>query len=101
MKGNRDDMRFVDYYRVLGVERTASTADIKRAFYRLARKYHPDLHPDDEATLLKFQLITEAYHTLGNLDNRLRYSLLLERHEEVKSISQIDKVLHQKNKTVN
>lgn len=78
-------MKLKDYYGILGIERTASKADIKRAFHLLARKYHPDLHGDDEYFLSKFNEINEAYIVLGDLDKRLDYSLQLYRYEEIKA----------------
>ncbi len=77
-------MKLKDYYSTLGLERTASKAEIKKAYYTLARKYHPDLQGADEYFISKFNEINEAYHILGDLDRRLDYSLQLYRHEEIK-----------------
>ena len=66
-----------DYYKVLELERTASAADIKNAYYRLVKKYHPDLYPYRNGYLEKFQEITEAYSVLGDLDKRLKYSSII------------------------
>ncbi len=71
-------MIIVDYYKLLGISRTASSEDIKKAYYRLARKYHPDISDGSKVNLNKFILINEAYKTLGNLDNRLKYNIELE-----------------------
>lgn len=59
-----------NYYRLLGLDATASTEEIKRAYRQKAIKYHPDKKPDDKRALEKFRLITEAYNTL--IDNELR-----------------------------
>ncbi len=66
-------MAYIDYYHVLGVDRTASQDDIKKAFRKLARKYHPDLNPDDPTAKEKFQAINEANEVLGDPDKRKKY----------------------------
>lgn len=66
-------MAYIDYYKVLGVDRTASQDDIKKAFRRLARKYHPDLNPDDASAKEKFQAINEANEVLSDPDKRKKY----------------------------
>ena len=53
-----------DYYEVLGLQKGASEADIKKAFKTMARKYHPDLHPGDKEAEEKFKEINEAYSVL-------------------------------------
>jgi molecular chaperone DnaJ len=68
-----------DYYRVLGVPRTASAASIKTAYRSLAMKYHPDRNPGDELAEEKFKLVNEAYATLGNADKRSNYDRVLNR----------------------
>lgn len=62
-----------DYYEVLGVPRTASEADIKKAFRQLARKYHPDANPNDPTAEEKFKEINEAYEVLSDPEKRSRY----------------------------
>lgn len=62
-----------DFYEVLGVNRQASQAEIKAAFKRMAMKYHPDRNPGDKQAEETFKLINEAYHTLSDLDKKLRY----------------------------
>ena len=66
-------MAYIDYYKVLGVEKTASQNDIKKAFRKLARKYHPDLNPDDPTAKDKFQEINEANEVLSDLEKRKKY----------------------------
>ncbi|MDD5043218.1 MAG: molecular chaperone DnaJ [Patescibacteria group bacterium] len=59
-----------DYYKILGIEKSASAEEVKRAFRQLAHKYHPDKEGGDEA---KFKEINEAYQVLGNLEKRKQY----------------------------
>lgn len=74
-------MKVKDYYKVLGVDRTASSEEIKKAYYRLARIYHPDRNTNGNS-LAKFQEIAEAYQVLGNLDKRLKYMLALNNNRD-------------------
>lgn len=62
-----------DYYRVLGVERKATLAEIKKAYRKLARKHHPDLNPGDKAAEQRFKEITEAYEVLKDPQKRKQY----------------------------
>ena len=64
---------FKDYYAVLGVSRTAEADDIKRAFRKLARKYHPDVNPGDKTAEAKFKEVSEAYEVLSDPDKRKKY----------------------------
>jgi len=64
-----------DYYEVLGVERNASESDIKKAFWDLARKWHPDVNPDDPSAEAKFKEINEAYQILSDPETRSRYDM--------------------------
>ncbi|MXV37880.1 DnaJ domain-containing protein [Flavobacteriaceae bacterium Ap0902] len=66
-------MAFIDYYKILGLEKTASEADIKKAYRKLARKYHPDLNPDDQEAHQKFQQINEANEVLSDPEKRKKY----------------------------
>ena len=66
-------LQYKDYYKILGVPRTASAKDIKAAYRKLARQYHPDINPGAEE---KFKDINEAYEALGDADKRKRYDNL-------------------------
>lgn len=66
-------MQFQDYYKTLGIEKQASQAEIKKAYRQLAKKYHPDLHPNDEKAQEKFKQINEAYEVLGDAEKRKKY----------------------------
>lgn len=69
-------VQFRDYYEVLGVERSASADEIKKAFRKLARKFHPDANRDDPDAESKFKEINEAYEVLGDPDKRKKYDAL-------------------------
>jgi curved DNA-binding protein len=66
-------MEYIDYYKTLGVTQNATEAEIKKAYRKLARKYHPDLNPNDKAAEQKFKAINEANEVLGNPENRKKY----------------------------
>jgi curved DNA-binding protein len=66
-------MDFVDYYKILGLDKNASESDIKSAYRKLARKYHPDLNPNDKSANKRFQEINEAHEVLSDPDKRKKY----------------------------
>lgn len=66
-------MAFIDYYKILGVDKKASEADIKKAYRKLARKHHPDLNPNDKAAEQRFKDINEANEVLSHAENRKKY----------------------------
>src|SRR5215831_1002225 len=72
----RDSMEYKDYYKILGVAKTATPDEIKKAFRKLARKYHPDVNPGDKVAEAKFKEVNEAYEVLSDPDKRRKYDLL-------------------------
>ena len=69
-------MEFKDYYKILGVEKSATKEDISKAFRKLALKYHPDKNPNDKAAEEKFKEITEAHEVLSDSEKRKKYDAL-------------------------
>jgi curved DNA-binding protein len=66
-------MAFIDYYKILGVDKTIAQKDVKRAYLKRAKQFHPDLHPDDPKAKAKFQALTEAYDVIGDPEKRAKY----------------------------
>jgi curved DNA-binding protein len=66
-------MEYIDYYKVLGVEKNASESEIKKAYRKLARKYHPDINPNDKEAERMFKQINEANQVLSDPENRKKY----------------------------
>lgn len=69
-------MKYIDYYKVLGVNKNASQKDIKKAYRSLAAKYHPDANPDDKSAEAKFKEINEANSVLSDPEKRQKYDAL-------------------------
>jgi curved DNA-binding protein len=66
-------MAFVDYYKILGVDKTIPQKDVKKAYLKRAKQFHPDLHPDDPKAQAKFQALQEAYEVIGDPEKRKKY----------------------------
>lgn len=84
-------MAAVDYYKILGITKSASEADIKKAYRKLARKYHPDLNPNDKTAEKKFKEINEANEVLSNPENRKKYDKYGEHWENGEAYEQQEK----------
>src|SRR6185295_15888763 len=69
-------VKFRDYYETLGVSRDAKEEEIKKVYRKLARKYHPDLNPNNKQAEEKFKEVSEAYEVLGDSDKRSKYDQL-------------------------
>lgn len=65
--------KFIDYYKILGVPKDIPQKDVKAAYRKRSKQFHPDLHPDDPKAKAKFQLLNEAYEVLNDPDKRARY----------------------------
>jgi molecular chaperone DnaJ len=74
-------MALKDYYQILGVDRNTSKEDIKKAYRRLAKEWHPDVNPDPKAEE-KFKEINEAYYVLSDEEKRQQYDQLLKSGDE-------------------
>ena len=66
-------MAFIDYYKILGVAKDIPQADIRKAYLKRTKQFHPDLHPDDPKAKAKFQALNEAYAVLSDPEKRKKY----------------------------
>ena len=66
-------MEYIDYYKILGVDKNATADEIKKAYRKLARKHHPDLNPNNPEASKLFQQINEANEVLSDPENRKKY----------------------------
>src|SRR5688572_11169500 len=81
-------MEFIDYYKILGVDKKASEEEIKKAYRKLARKLHPDLNPNDKEAHKKFQQINEAHEVLSDPEKRKKYDQYGENWQHADQIEQ-------------
>ena len=75
-------MAFIDYYKILGVDKTIPQKDVKKAYLKRAKQFHPDLHPDDPKAQAKFQALQEAYDVIGDPEKRKKYDQYGEQWKE-------------------
>lgn len=66
-------MAFIDYYKILGVDRNIPQKDVRAAYRKRAKQFHPDLHPNDPKAKAKFQALSEAFEVIGDPDKRAKY----------------------------
>lgn len=66
-------MAFIDYYKILGVQKDIPQKDVKKAYLKRAKQFHPDLHPEDPKAKAKFQALNEAYDVIGDPEKRRKY----------------------------
>lgn len=81
-------MAFIDYYKILGVQKDIPQKDVKRAFLKRAKQFHPDLHPDDPKAKAKFQALNEAYDVIGDADKRAKYDQYGQQWKQADAYSQ-------------
>lgn len=92
-------MAFIDYYQILGLAKTASEKDVKSAYRKLARKYHPDLNPNDAEANKKFQQLNEANEVLGDPEKRKKYDKYGENWERGEEYEQYNRQQQQQQNT--
>ena len=81
-------MAFIDYYKILGVDRNIPQKDVRRAFLKRAKQFHPDLHPDDPKAKAKFQALNEAYEVIGDPEKRKKYDQYGQNRKEADAFNQ-------------
>lgn len=84
-KKNDNKMAFIDYYKIMGIPKDTPQKDIRSAYVRRAKQFHPDLHPDDPKAKAKFQALNEAYNVLSDPDKRKKYDQYGENWEQAEA----------------
>lgn len=92
-------MAFIDYYKILEVDKNASDVDIKKAYRKMARKYHPDLNPNDKEAERKFKELNEANEVLSNTENRKKYDVHGENWQQAEQYEKAKQQQSQRGKT--
>ena len=78
-------MAFIDYYKILGVDKTIPQKDVKKAYLKRAKQFHPDLHPNDPKAKAKFQALNEAYEVINDPEKRRKYDQYGENWKEAEA----------------
>ncbi len=81
-------MAFIDYYKILGVKKDIPQADIRAAYRKRSKQFHPDLHPDDPKAKAKFQMLNEAYEVLNDPEKRAKYDKYGEQWRQAEAYEQ-------------
>ncbi|MGI6232853.1 MAG: DnaJ domain-containing protein [Prevotella sp.] len=81
-------MAFIDYYKIMGVPRDIPQSEVRAAYRKRAKQFHPDLHPDDPKAKAKFQALNEAYEVLGDPEKRKKYDQYGEHWKEADAFNQ-------------
>lgn len=81
-------MAFIDYYKILGVDKSIAQKDVKKAYLKRAKLFHPDLHPDDPKAKAKFQALNEAYSVISDPEKRAKYDQYGEKWKQAEQFDQ-------------
>lgn len=76
-------MAFIDYYKILGVKKDIPQSDVREAYRKRAKQFHPDLHPNDPKAKAKFQALNEAYDVIGDSEKRKKYDAYGEHWKDI------------------
>ena len=80
-------MAFIDYYKILGVDKNIPQKDVRKAYLKRAKQFHPDLHPDDPKAKAKFQALNEAYEVINDPEKRRKYDQYGEKWKEAEAFN--------------
>ena len=86
-------MAFIDYYKILGVDRNIPQDQVREAYRKRAKQFHPDLHPNDPKAKAKFQALNEAYDVISDPDKRKKYDQYGEKWREADAYAQSNFIL--------
>lgn len=84
-------MAFIDYYKILGVDKNIPQKDVRAAYRKRAKQFHPDLHPNDPKAKAKFQALSEAFDVIGNPEKRAKYDKYGERWKDADSFENFNR----------